>query len=103
MSASGWSARPTPGPAAIDFLFTPDVKAHRSSFAVNTRAMSYFAPDWRWITLLIGLIGVSVSVGLLEAWPLAVLIDSVLTATPRPDRIHRIFLSLVPASRTGQI
>lgn len=74
-----------------------------SSLAVNTRAMSYFAADWRWIALLVALIGVSVLVGLLEAWPLAVLIDSVLTATPRTDWIHQLFLSLVPAGRINQI
>ena len=46
---------------------------------VYRRAMSYFTPDWPWIVLLVALIGVSVMVGLLEAWPLAILIDSVLT------------------------
>ena len=51
--------------------------------AVYRRAMSYFAPDWALIAVLVLLIGISVSVGLLEAWPIAVLIDSVLTREPR--------------------
>ena len=33
--------------------------------SVYRRAISYFTPDWPWIALLVGLIGVSVAVGLL--------------------------------------
>jgi subfamily B ATP-binding cassette protein MsbA len=71
--------------------------------SVYTRAMAYFTPDWRWIAILVGLIGISVGVGLLEAWPLAVLVDIVLTQQPRGDWIHGLFLSLLPESRVGQI
>ncbi len=71
--------------------------------SVYRRAISYFTPDWPWIALLVGLIGVSVAVGLLEAWPLAVLIDSVLTAEPKGDWVHRFFLSLVPDGKVGQV
>jgi subfamily B ATP-binding cassette protein MsbA len=49
------------------------------------------------------LIGVSVAVGLLEAWPLAVLIDSVLTSDPKRDRVHALFLSLLPSDKMGQV
>ena len=70
---------------------------------VYRRAISYFTPDWPWIALLVGLIGVSVAVGILEAWPLAVLIDSVLTAEPKGDWVHRFFLSLVPNGKVGQV
>jgi subfamily B ATP-binding cassette protein MsbA len=71
--------------------------------SVYTRAMAYFAPDRRWIAALVGLIGISVGVGLLEAWPFAVLIDSVLTQQPKGDWIHGLFLSLLPESKVGQI
>src|SRR5215208_6798574 len=74
-----------------------------AAFAVDRRAMRYFKPDWPWIALLVVLILVSVCVGLLEAWPLAVLIDSVLTPTPHTDWIHQLFLSRLPATKTGQI
>jgi ATP-binding cassette subfamily B protein len=70
---------------------------------VYRRAMSYFTPDWAWIAVLVALIGVSVAVGLLEAWPLAVLIDSVLTNEPKGDWIHGLFLSVLPASKIGQV
>ncbi len=73
------------------------------ALAVDRRSMAYFKPDWRWIALLVVLIGISVAVGLLETWPLAVLIDSVLTAMPHTDWIHQLFLSFLPASKTGQI
>lgn len=65
--------------------------------------MGYFAADWGWIAALVALIGVSVCVGLLEAWPLAVLIDSVLTGQPKGDWVHGLFLSIMPASKVGQI
>ena len=74
-----------------------------SAFGVDRRAMRYFKPDARWIALVVMLISVSVCVGLLEAWPLAVLIDSVFTNAPKTDWIHQLFLSPLPANKTGQI
>jgi subfamily B ATP-binding cassette protein MsbA len=65
--------------------------------------LGYFAADWVWIAALVALIGVSVCVGLLEAWPLAVLIDSVLTGQPKGDWVHSLFQSILPASKVGQI
>jgi ATP-binding cassette subfamily B protein len=65
--------------------------------------MAYFTPDWAWICVLVLLICVSVAVGLLEAWPLAVLIDSVLTSDPKGDRVHALFLSLLPSDKMGQV
>ena len=70
---------------------------------VYRRAMSYFVPDWAWIAVLVGLIGVSVGVGLLEAWPIAVLIDSVLTQNPRGGWVHDLFLSVLPDDKVGQV
>jgi len=71
--------------------------------SVYSRALAYFTPDWKWILALVGLIAVSVCVGLLEAWPFAVLIDSVLTSEPKGGAINRLFLSIVPESKVGQI
>src|SRR3954454_13951975 len=70
---------------------------------VHRRAMAYFTPDWPWIALLVVLIGVSVGVGLLEAWPFAILVDSVLTKEPKGDWIHGLFLALVPEGKVGQV
>src|SRR4051812_6933163 len=70
---------------------------------VYRRAMAYFGPDWAWIAVLVLLIGVSVGVGLLEAWPVAVLIDSVLTNAPKGGWLHDLFLSVLPDDKTGQI
>src|SRR5215217_1907375 len=67
------------------------------------RAVAYFLPDWALIVALVGLIAISVCVALLEAWPIAILIDSVLTAVPKGDRFHQLFLSYLPESRPGQI
>ena len=71
---------------------------------VTARALSYFRPDWPLVGLLLALIGLSVAVGLLTAWPMAILIDTVLgSAGGRDDWAHRLFLSVVPDSRLGQI
>jgi ATP-binding cassette, subfamily B, bacterial len=70
---------------------------------VYRRALAYFTPDWAWICVLVLLIGVSVLVGLLEAWPLAVLIDSVLTSQPKGDWVHGLFLAMLPEDKPGQI
>jgi subfamily B ATP-binding cassette protein MsbA len=69
--------------------------------AVYRRAVGYFAPDARLVAVLVVLIGMNVAVGLLEAWPLAILVDRVLTHEPRGDWIHDAFLALVPASKPG--
>ena len=67
------------------------------------RAMSYFRSDRVWVAVLVILIGISVCVGLLEAWPLAVLIDSVLTREPASDWMHEALLSLLPQDKFGQV
>ncbi|MDQ3120055.1 MAG: ABC transporter ATP-binding protein/permease [Verrucomicrobiota bacterium] len=80
-----------------------NVAFEANAIAVDLRAISYFRRDWRWIAVLVLLIAVSVLVGLLEAWPLAILVDSVLTQTPRSDRIHQLFLSFLPPGKMGQV
>src|SRR3712207_2953378 len=42
--------------------------AEPTGMSIYTRAIAYFAPDRLWIAALVGLIGISVGVGLLEAW-----------------------------------
>lgn len=49
------------------------------------------------------LIAVSVTVGLLEAWPLAILVDTVLTENPKGEWFHAYFLALLPDSKMGQV
>ena len=67
------------------------------------RAVSYFTPDWVRILVLVGLIGLSVGISLLEAWPISILIDNVLSDKPYEDWIHRAFPVVLPESRPGQI
>ena len=67
------------------------------------RAIAYFRPDLPLVLAWLALIGLSTGLGLLVAWPMAVLIDSVLTATPNVDLMHRLFISPLPDSRLGQI
>ena len=70
---------------------------------LHGRAISYFRSDKALIAVLVVLIGISVCVGLLEAWPLAILIDSVLTREPEGDRMHAVFLSFLPEDKLGQV
>ena len=75
----------------------------REEAHVHRRAIAYFTPDWPLIAVLVVLIAMTVTVGILEAWPLAVLIDSVLTDQPKGDWIHALFLSVLPDTKIGQI
>ena len=72
-------------------------EADAEAMSIYRRALGYFAADWTWIAALVALITISVCVGLLEAWPLAVLIDSVLTTQSKGDWVHGLFLSILPA------
>jgi subfamily B ATP-binding cassette protein MsbA len=74
-----------------------------SDVAVYRRALTYFLPDRVRIAALVAMIAVSVSVGLLEAWPLAVLVDSVLSSEPKGNWIHSYFLAVLPKDKPGQI
>ncbi len=68
------------------------------------RALSYFRPDRSLVLLWMLLIGLSTAVGLLAAWPMAILVDSVLSVSPAPPgAIHRLFLGPLPSTRLGQI
>lgn len=60
------------------------------------RAIRYFADDRRSITVLILLSFLATAVGLLQAWPLAVLIDSLIASAPASDWVHRLFLAPLP-------
>jgi ATP-binding cassette, subfamily B, bacterial len=94
--------------------FVSDVEPHGEATAqayprpreephVHRRAMAYFTADWPLIAVLVVLIGMTVTVGILEAWPLAILIDSVLTDQPKGDWINALFLSVLPDTKIGQI
>src|SRR3954451_21638359 len=74
-----------------------------SSTAATRRALACFRSDFVPILVLMALIGTSVCVALLEAWPLAILIDSVLSSSGSRDAIHQLVLSYLPVDRTGQI
>lgn len=70
---------------------------------VYFRALRYFRPDLRLILILLGLIGLQTALGLLGAWPMAVLVDSVLSATPKKSGVHGLFLAVLPTSALGQV
>ena len=67
------------------------------------RAMSYFVRDTPLIVGLVALIGCTVALGLLEPWPVAVLVDEVLSPQPKSDPMHRLILGYLPASPVMRI
>src|SRR4051812_30866887 len=67
------------------------------------RAVSYFRQDWPLVVLLLAVIFVASGVGLLMAWPMAILVDSVLASPTKHDFIHRLFLAPLPKGRLGQV
>jgi ATP-binding cassette subfamily B protein len=60
------------------------------------RILGYFREDHRALLLLIGLTCASTAVGLLQAWPLAVMIDTLVSTAPAKGWIHRWFLAPLP-------
>jgi subfamily B ATP-binding cassette protein MsbA len=67
------------------------------------RAMGYFAEDRSAIALLIVLTTLSTSVGMLQAWPLAILIDTLIAAEGQDTWAHRLFLGPLPHTVPGRI
>jgi ABC-type multidrug transport system fused ATPase/permease subunit len=67
------------------------------------QSLWYFQDDKPAILLLAIFMGLSTLTGMLQAWPLAILIDSVVVAAAHDDWAHRVFLGPLPRSPAGQI
>ncbi|BAZ24896.1 ATP-binding protein of ABC transporter [Kalymmatonema gypsitolerans NIES-4073] len=67
------------------------------------RSISYFRKDLWLIATLLVLIGASVLLNLLNAWPMAILVDTVLSPTPKPNWIHTLFLAPFGEGRLNRI
>src|SRR5215204_1121546 len=67
------------------------------------RCVGYFSDDKAAILVLFTVIALSMVAGILQAWPLAVLIDSVVAPNDPQDWLHHLFLTWLPKTSTGQI
>ncbi|HSN99243.1 MAG TPA: ABC transporter ATP-binding protein [Candidatus Nanopelagicales bacterium] len=67
------------------------------------RAAGYFREDAGQALALLGVVGGSIGVGLLQAWPVAVLVDLVATGARAGDWVHRLFLAPLPESLVGRV
>ena len=68
------------------------------------RAISFFRKDWALITVFLALVVVSIGIGVMQAWPMAVLVDVVLTPTPTAySWPHKLFLGALPHNRLGVV
>jgi subfamily B ATP-binding cassette protein MsbA len=92
------------GPAAPDAVETLSaMQKLKRGIRLYVRAITYFRPDWPLVGFWIALIGVATVLGLLAAWPMAILLDSVLAPPTQHDFFHRVILRALPANRVGQI
>lgn len=67
------------------------------------RAAAYFREDRGQLVALLAVVAASIGVGILQAWPVAVMVDLLATG-PRPDDwIHRVFLAPLPDGLLGRI
>lgn len=67
------------------------------------RALSFFRDDRGKLALLVSAIFAQIVVGMLQACPLAVLLDGVLGGGARRDWMQTLFLAPLPTSRAAQI
>lgn len=67
------------------------------------RAIRYFRDDLPLILFLLSLTACSTALGLLQAWPLAVLVDSALGTPSTENWMHRLFLAPLPEDPVGRI
>jgi subfamily B ATP-binding cassette protein MsbA len=67
------------------------------------RVISSFRKDWALVSTFLGLIVFSIAIGLLQAWPMAVLVDAVLTPAPRYGWVHKLFLFGLPRNMLAQV
>jgi subfamily B ATP-binding cassette protein MsbA len=85
---------------ALNLFFCFGSKADRKHVV---RSLSYFRDDKKAIVFLIALMTASVLISILQAWPLAVLVDTLVNSPARHDAIHRLFLSWLPREPVLQI
>jgi ABC-type multidrug transport system fused ATPase/permease subunit len=75
----------------------------KASVRFYSRALAYFKPDLLLIILLLITVGLATLLGMLSAWPMAVLVDSVLMPNHKDDLIHQTFLAVMPKGQLGRI
>ncbi|MEP0878349.1 ABC transporter ATP-binding protein/permease [Funiculus sociatus GB2-M2] len=73
-------------------MVVPSINQHWL-LRIVLRSISYFRKDFWLIVTLLFLIGASVLFNLLNAWPMAILVDTVLSPTPKPNWVHTLFLA----------
>ncbi|HEY3321841.1 MAG TPA: ABC transporter ATP-binding protein [Planctomycetota bacterium] len=67
------------------------------------RAVAFFLHDWKRLAGILALIGAIIGLSTALAWPMALLLDVVLSPAPKTGTVHRFFISLAPASALGRI
>jgi ABC-type multidrug transport system fused ATPase/permease subunit len=71
--------------------------------AFYLRALGYFRPDLSQIILLLATIGLATLLGLMQVWPMAILVDSVITPTPQAGWMSQWWPAAVADNRPLQI
>lgn len=68
-----------------------------------SRALAFFLPDWQRVGILVLLIGTIVALSTALAWPMAILVDVILTTTPKAGWVHELFASYAPSTPIAKI
>jgi subfamily B ATP-binding cassette protein MsbA len=76
---------------------------HSNPMRFYLRAISYFKPDAGKIMLSLLVIAAMTACGVLQAYPLAILLDCVFNGLKPADWVYKLFLAASPSSRVGQI
>src|SRR3954453_21206604 len=68
-----------------------------------SRSLRYFSHERVRLVLLFAAVGVGTLAALMQIWPMIVFLDTVVAERPPTSWIHRLFLTPLPTSYTGQI
>ena len=74
-----------------------------SDYTDIRRCLGYFSDDKLAILVLLAAISLAMAAGILQAWPLAILIDAVVAPNDHQDWLHHLFLAWLPKTPAGQI
>ncbi|MGH7766324.1 MAG: hypothetical protein ACREQP_02625, partial [Candidatus Binatia bacterium] len=67
------------------------------------RCLSYFSQDYKAIGLLFVFMSFSMLTSVLQAWPLAVMVDTLVAPSAPRDWVHRLFAGWLPQTPLAQI
>jgi ATP-binding cassette, subfamily B, bacterial len=81
----------------------PGGRGGASTFRFFVRVGAYFKDEWARMIGLFALVSVAIALGLLQVWPVAVLVDLISTGPRQTEFVHRLLLLPLPESLLGRV